>query len=157
MNARKIAVAVAAAGVMAIPAQTAVAKQGGHESHASKGRCAKVQSVGFSAAGSLSSFTADSVTLTVTRANRHARDYIASAGATFSLTGARLSFRGVTDADASGTVDLADVLPTDVVRVAGKVSRPKRGCPAADAVVTLRKVQVKRPDAATAEPADDGQ
>jgi hypothetical protein len=147
MNTRMIAAAVAAATV-AVPAPAVLAKPGGHQSHAPKGRCAKLQSVGFSAAGSLASYTADSVTVNVARANKHARAYIATAGQTFSLSGARLSFRGVTDADGSGTVDFADVAPTDVVRLVGKVSRPKHRCAAAEASLKLRKVQVVRPDAA---------
>jgi hypothetical protein len=147
MNRRMITAAVAAAATVAVPAPAVLAKPGGHGSPAPKGRCAKQQSVGFAAAGSLASYTADSVTVNVTRANPHARAYIAAAGQTFSLGSARVAFRGVTDADGSGTVDFADVLPTDVVRLAGKVSRPKHRCADAASTLTLRKVQVVRPDA----------
>lgn len=147
MNKRTMGAALAAAALVAVPVQGAAAKPGGHESHGHHGKCAKVQSVGFSAAGSLASYTADTVTLNVAHANKHARAYIATAGSTFSLTAARVRFSGVTDADGSGTVDFADALPTDVVRVTGKVSRPKHGCPASDSTLTLRKVQVVRPDA----------
>ena len=150
MNKRTLGAALAAAALVAVPVQGAAAKPGGHESHGQQGqhgKCAKQQSVGFSAAGSLASYTADSVTLNVAHANKHARTYIASAGSTFSLTGARVRFSGVTDADGSGTVDFADVLPTDVVHVNGKVSWPKHGCPASDSTLTVRKVQVVRPDA----------
>lgn len=156
MNRTMITAAVAAAATVALPAPGVLAKPGSHESHAPKGRCAKLQSVGFAAAGSLASYTTDTVTVNVTRANKHARAYIAAAGQTFSLSGARLSFHGVTDADGSGAVDFADVLPTDVVRLVGKVSRPKHGCPVTDGALRLRKVQVKRPDAAEDQTANEG-
>jgi hypothetical protein len=152
MNRRTITAAFAVAAAAAVPVQGAAAKPHGHGGPPEgKGRCAKAQSVGFAAGGSLAGYTADSVTLTIAHANKHARGYIASAGSTFPLADARLRFRGVTDADGSGAVDFADVLPTDVVRVIGKVSRPKRGCPAGDAALTVRKVQVVRPDAAETE------
>ena len=54
-----------------------------------------------------------------------------------------MSFAGVTDGDLSGAVDLADALPTDRVRVLGKLALPKRGCEG-EAVLTLRKVKVLR-------------
>jgi hypothetical protein len=155
MNRRMISAAVAAAVVAAVPVQGAVAKPGGHESHGPKGKCAKVQSVGFSAAGTLAGYTADSVTVDVKRANKHARGYIAAAGSTFSLGGARVKFAGVTDADGSGSVDFADVLPTEVVKLTGKVSRAKKGCPVTESALKLRKVQVVRPDAGEDEPADE--
>src|SRR5215212_11476193 len=98
MNRRMIGTAVAAALVAAVPVQGAVAKPGGHESHGAKGKCAKLHAVGFSAAGTLTGYTADSVTLDVKRANKHARGYIDAAGSTFSLSGARVKFAGVTDA-----------------------------------------------------------
>src|SRR5215212_929867 len=119
MNTRKMGAAMAAAALVAVPLQGAAAKPGEHGSHGQHGKCSKVQSVGFTAAGSLASYTADSVTLTVAHANKHARGFIAAAGSTFSLTGARLRFSGVSDADGSGTVDFADVLPTDRVKVIG--------------------------------------
>ena len=156
MNRKMITAALAAAATLAVPAPGVLAKPGGHGAHAPKGRCAKLQSVGFAAAGSLTSYTADSVTLNVTHANKHARAYIAAAGQTFSLGNARVSFAGVTDADSSGTVDFADVLPTDVVRLVGKVSRPKHGCPASDSALTLRKVQVVRPDTTDTQSPEQG-
>lgn len=156
MTKRTLGAALAAAAIAAVPVQGAAAKQNGHEAHGQHGRCAKTHSVGFSAAGSLASYTADSVTLNVTRANKHARAYIATAGSTFSLTGVQVRFNGVTDADGSGTVDFADVLPTDVVRVAGKVSSPKHGCPVSDSTLTLRKVQVVRPDTGQTEAPEQG-
>jgi hypothetical protein len=113
-------------------------------------RCKRVQSVGFVARGSLAGFTPETITLDVKRANRHARRLIEAAGSTFTLGTARVRYVGVTDGDASGTVDFADVLPTDKVVVIGKAVRPKRGCEG-DTVLKLRKVQVIRP---TADPED---
>jgi hypothetical protein len=115
-------------------------------------RCRRPQSVGFVAKGSLTSFTAEAITLDVKRANPHARRFIQAAGSEFTLGTARVKFAGVTDADSNGTVDFADVLPTDRVTVVGKATRPKRGCEG-DAALTLRRVQVVRPKADPA-PAD---
>jgi len=106
-------------------------------------KCKRTQSVGFVVKGSLASFTPEAVTLDVERANRHARSYIETAGSTFELGSARLKFEGVTDADNSGAVDLADVLPTDRVVAIGKATRPKRGCEG-ETVLKLRKLQVVR-------------
>ena len=109
-------------------------------------KCKRPISVGFVAAGSLASYTAETVTLDVKRANRHARSYIESAGSTFTLGSARVRFAGVTDADGNGAVDFADVLPTDKVVAIGKATRPKRGCEG-ETVLKLRKLQVVRPKA----------
>lgn len=117
-------------------------------------RCSKPRKVGFSVRGSLDSFTPEDVTITVARANKHARSFIEGDTHTFTLEGARVKFEGVTDADASGTVDFADVLPTDVVKATGKVTRPKRGC-TAEPTVKLRKVHVERPVAEAAEESDE--
>lgn len=107
-------------------------------------KCRRPQSVGFVAKGSLAGFTAEDVTLDVERANKHARAYIKAAGSTFTLGTARVQFEGVTDDNADGVVDFADVQPTDMVKAIGKASRPKRGC-TGETVLTLRKVQVERP------------
>jgi hypothetical protein len=109
-------------------------------------RCKRTQSVGFVVKGALASYTADTVTLDVKRANRHARSYIESAGSEFALGTARLRFRGVTDGNGDGAVDLADVQPTDKVIAIGKAVRPKRGCEG-QTVLKLRKLQVVRPKA----------
>jgi hypothetical protein len=109
-------------------------------------RCKRTHSVGFVVKGSLASFTAESVTLDVKRANRHARGYIKTAGSTFTLGAARVRFVGVTDGDSSGTVDLADVQPTDKVVAVGKATRPKRGCEG-EVELKLRKLQIVRPQA----------
>ena len=110
-------------------------------------KCKKARKVGFSVRGTLDAFTAEDVTLAVVRANKHARSFIEGDTHTFALEGARVKFEGVTDADGSGEVDFADVTPTDVVKVTGKVTRAKKGCDSVEPGVTIRKVQVERPEA----------
>ena len=163
--------AVAAVALVALPVAGANARPGGHGHGSTQGnavegdttqgpagqytpgrphtrtprRCRRMQSVGFMAKGTLAGFTAETITLDVKRANRHARAWIAANGSELTLGSARVKFAGVTDGDASGTVDFADVLPTDQVTAIGKVTRVKRGC-SGDPAVTLRRVQVVRPD-----------
>lgn len=117
-------------------------------------RCKRGRKVGFAVRGTLAGFTAEDVTLTVARANKHARSFIDGDTHTFALDGARVKFEGVTDADADGDVDFADVAPTDRVKATGKVIRPKRGCEA-EPTVTVRKIQVERPEADEAEKSDE--
>lgn len=117
-------------------------------------KCKRPHAVGFVAKGSLTSFTEETVTLDVKRANKHARKYIEAAGSTFTLGDARVKFVGVTDGNTSGAVDLADVLPTDKVVAIGKATKPKRGCEG-ETVLKLRKLQVIRPQAEEAEGAEE--
>ena len=117
-------------------------------------KCKRGRKVGFAVRGTLAGFTAEDVTLTVARANKHARSFIDGDTHTFALDGARVKFEGVTDADADGDVDFADVAPTDRVKATGKVIRPKRGCEA-EPTVTVRKIQVERPEADEAEESDE--
>jgi hypothetical protein len=145
-----IVVALAGVATLAVPIVGAEAKPpwGAGEKAAGKGgakskRCEKPRAVGFVAAGTLASVEGSSVNLTVARANRHARRWLESNEAAFDTANLTVSFAGVTDGDLSGTVDLADVLPADRVRVLGKLALPKRGC-GGEAVLTLRKVKVLR-------------
>lgn len=107
-------------------------------------RCEHTKNVGFAAAGSLASFDDASLTLTVAKANHHARVFLASNPAVFSTADVTPAFVGVTDANADGVVGLADVVATDRVRVIGKLALPKRGCDGT-ASVTVRKLSVVRP------------
>jgi len=147
---KMIVVALAGLATLALPVVGAQAKspRAGGEHAAGKGgekskRCKKPRAVGFVAAGTLASVDGSSVSLTVARANRHARRWLETSEATFDTADLTVSFVGVTDGDLSGAVDLADALPTDRVRVLGKLALPKRGCEGA-AVLTLRKVKVLR-------------
>jgi hypothetical protein len=117
-------------------------------------KCKRTHAVGFVVKGSLASYTAETVTLDVKRANRHARSYLAAADSMFTLGSARVRFAGVTDADGNGTVDFADVLPTDKVVAIGKATAPKRGC-AGETVLKLRKLQVVRPEAEESDDSGD--
>ena len=119
-------------------------------------KCKRPHAVGFVVKGSLASFTAETVTLDVKRANRHARSYLEAAESTFTLGTARVRFDGVTDGDASGAVDFADVLPTDRVVANGQATRPKRGCEG-ETVLKLRKLQVIRPQAEEPAPSEGEQ
>lgn len=94
--------------------------------------------------GSLASYDDASVALDVARANRHAAKWLSAPNApAFAIAGVRLAFEGVTDANGTG-VGLDDVVATDRVRVVGKLSRPKRGCPAGEQLLKLRVVKVTR-------------
>jgi hypothetical protein len=130
-------------GAQAKPSDAGGQKAAGKHGAKSK-RCAKVRSVGFVVRGTLSAYDESSVTLAVTRSNRHATRWLEDNDpAVFDTTGLTVSFAGVTDADASGVVDLADVLPTDRVRVKGKLALPKARC-TGDVVLTVKKVSVSR-------------
>ena len=160
---KKIATsALMAAALLALPVMGAQAKQDGKgskaerpaksEKKASKGehgkqkRCSKVHSVGFQVKGTLAGYTADDVTLTVKRGNKHARTYLGDGPATFTLAGAKVSFVGVTDANGDGKVGFEDVAEGDKVKVGGKLAKPKKRCEG-ESKLTVRRVKVVRPDA----------
>ncbi len=146
---KRFAIAAAlSASLVAFPALSADARpaKGGKSVKVKKSkRCAKQHRVGFVAGGTLAGFDGQSVTLTVQRANRHARRYLESNPPTFSTVGARVSFVDVTDAGDNG-VGFEDVLATDRVAVIGKLSVPKRRC-TGEVSLAVRKVVVVRPEA----------
>ncbi len=136
--------ALAAGGIVTAEAKPSKAGKAAKGGKASKSkRCAKAKKVGFVVKGTFGS--SDGITLTVgdARGNKHARGWLAQNGAEFSLDGIAVSFEGVTDADADGTVDLDDVQPTDQVRVIGKLAQPKKRC-AGESTLTVRKIKVVR-------------
>ena len=143
---KKIAlVAMTSTALLAGPALAAEAKgpkSGSGKSGSSK-RCAKTTKVGFQLRGSLANYDAESVSVTVTKANKHAKGWLAANPATFALTGVELKFEGVTDSDGNGVVDLGDVLPSDRVKVDGKLAQPKRGC-TGDTALSVRRIKVVR-------------
>ena len=106
-------------------------------------KCKRQRRVGFVAAGTASAQDSGSFVLTVRRANRHAKKWLAVNEATFSTAGVKLRLKGIDDSTGDGTVDFADVLSTDRVRVIGKLSRPKRRC-TGDATLRLRRIVVHR-------------
>nr|MDQ3643208.1 hypothetical protein [Actinomycetota bacterium] len=69
------------------------------------GKCKKPQRVGFVAAGTPAAMDAASLTLTVTRANRHATAWLAVNAPTFATTGARLRLSEIVDSNGDGLVD----------------------------------------------------
>ena len=159
---RKIALsALMTAALLALPVMGAQAKQDGKGpkaekksekkaarkgEHGKQKRCGKLHSVGFKVKGTLAGYTADDVTLTVKRANKHARDYLGDGPATFTLAGAKVSFVGVTDANGDGKVGFEDVAEGDKVKVGGKLAKPKKRCEG-ESKLTVRRVKVVRPDA----------
>ena len=98
-------------------------------------------------------------TLDLTSANKHARTFLNVTPAqiqgddTTSIPvqtddSFRLRLNGVTDgADAGTTVDLADVLPTDRVKVIGKVTRVRKGDTTTTRVLNIKKITVTRKSA----------
>ena len=114
-------------------------------------RCERPHRVGFVVRGTLAAHDAATATLDVRRANRHARRYLESHPATFSLAGVKVVLKGITDANSDGTVDLDDVSSTDKVRAIGRIAVPRRRCEGEVSVV-IRKIKVVR-EASDEEPA----
>jgi len=155
----------AAAALLALPAVGQAAHNG--KTHGQGKSCAKpTVKAGFVVKGTLTSFTADdpattadeeSVTITVTRANRHARRSgeltdrdpakpgVQVAGGTFSVNGSTDAFKvGLSGYDTGETPSTGDK-----VRIVGKVALTKKRCAAADATfderygaVNVRRVKV---------------
>lgn len=149
-----IILCLAALATLVLPVLGAEAKPSGAGGEKAAGkhgakskRCKKARSVGFVVRGSLSAYDESSLTLAVTRSNRHAARWLEDNDpAVFDTTGLTVSFEGVADGDASGAVDLADVLPTDRVKVLGKLTLPKARCEG-DVSLKLKKVKVSRESA----------
>ena len=182
-TAGKIAALAATIALVALPA-TGVAKKGehgkrgAHTEHAKGGKgksCAKLHSRGFQVGGTLVSMTADdaatpessegTVTLTVTSANKHARE-------SGELADQDAERKGVQAKDATYTVPVGDAFELrlsndygtgtpaagDRVKVKGRVAITKKGCAAdgtsaADRYATpdVARVSVK-PAAVESEP-----
>jgi hypothetical protein len=172
--ARRILVLALAAALFAIPATALGAKggqgkskKGGQGKAKSLGKskgCAKVHSRGFQVKGTLVSITMDdpattdagegSITLTVTSANRHARNsgevtetYTVPAGDAYEL---KLSGDG-TVAPAAG----------DRVKVKGRIAVTKKGCAAEGTTVADRyatpdvtRVKISKPEVEPTEPTE---
>ena len=107
-------------------------------------RCAKVRKVGFVVVGTFVTGDAATVTLKVTRANRHAtKSGLVTVGMNFTATSSRIRYVNRTGP--------GDAQATDKVKVVGKVTQLKRKCSTATRsfrpVATIRSVKVKGPDA----------
>ena len=110
-------------------------------------RCAKVRKVGFVLSGTFVSGDATSVTLMVTRANRHAtRSGLVKVGKEFTATSSRSRYVNRTGP--------GDAQATDKVKVVGKVTQLKRKCSTTGftPVATIRSVKVKGPEPVATEP-----
>ena len=116
-------------------------------------RCERAHLVGFAVKGTLAAYDAGTITLDVVRGNRHARRYLETNPATFSLADARMRFQNVTDANSDGTVDFADVASTDRVMALGRLAVPRKRCEG-EAGLVIGKVKVLR-EAVEEEPAAD--
>jgi len=137
--ARKISAVVAALALLALPA-TAPAAKGGHgkghdgKSHGKSKGCAKVSTRGFQVTGTFVSMGEGTVTLTVTSANKHARE----SGELADMDAAR---KGVQANGATYTVPATDafelvlgddgtLVPAagDRVKVKGRIAVTKKRC-----------------------------
>jgi hypothetical protein len=176
---RTVASLIAAGAVLAAPAAALAAKHDDHAKNQNKphnnhaANCAKTHNAGFALNGTLVAFTADdiatpaneaTVTLTVTAANRHARNSgdiadqdaakpgVQAAGATFTVAAAtdpfnlRLKHYQGTDTPSVG----------DKVKVRGRIAKTSRKCaPAGTSIadrlgaIDVRKVTIsdRDPDA----------
>jgi hypothetical protein len=139
---RILVLLVAAGALFALPA-TGLADHKGepHGQGKSKGeekRCAKTPKVGYSVRGTLVSSTAGSVTFTVTKANRHARNSgdiadqdaaqegVQVAGATYTVNGTTDPFNlNLVGYEGADTPSLGDA-----VKVNGRIPRTKKRCAA---------------------------
>ena len=106
-------------------------------------KCAKATSVGFDLRGTLAGYEAPNLALTVTKANKHARNWLKTNAATFDVTNVPFASEGLTDRDLNGVMTVDDVAPGDRVKVQGKLALPKRGCEA-DAALTLKRIKATR-------------
>jgi hypothetical protein len=140
---KKILLALALVAALATGTTVAYATPGnGHaKGHAKK--CSKPLKVGFVVRGTLVSADATSVTLEVTKANRHAlRSELVEVGEEFVAEPAnpdRIKY-----VNRSG---FADAQAGDRVKVVGKVTKLKHGCEDGDfsPTATVRRVVVKGP------------
>lgn len=118
------------------------AKAGKGKGHAKK--CAKPRKVGFVVKGTFVSGDATGVTLTVTKANRHAlKSGLVTVGGEYTATPADPAKIRYVNRTGPG-----EAQATDKVRVIGKVTALKKGCPAAGftPTATVRKVKVIGPE-----------
>lgn len=169
----KTTIATATMAALALPAGAAADKperpgKPRHEHAAKAAATVKAQRVAFVVTGTglsgltLSDAGSSAFALDIARANKHARAalqltaaQIAAASATqmaAEANGLRLKFDDdITDGNGDGKVDLADVRPTDRVKVIGKVERTRtrdasRARRFTYGTIDVRKVVIKRDD-----------
>jgi hypothetical protein len=161
MRLKSTAVATAIA-ALAVPSAAFAADDNDHKAKG-HGKAKKAKSVGFALSGTeltglnvTDGKAAGPFTLDLTSANKHARAFLGltktqiQGDDTTSIPVAsddtfRLRLNGVTDgADAGTDVSLADVLPTDRVKVVGKVTRVKKGDTTTTRTLDVKKITVTR-------------
>ena len=142
--------ALAAAAVLVAPVASAGAKQ--HNDKPPDGgsnggkKCDKPKRVGFKVNGTFDSHVDPDLTVTVTRANKHARRWLEDNPPVFDVSSARMiKFIDVTDTG-DGTAGFEDALTTDRVKINAMLKKPKRSCDG-DLELRVKKVKVKRPSA----------
>lgn len=135
----------AALAVGGVAAEAKPGKRAGGPAKAGKAKgqakkCAKQRKVGFVVKGTFVSGDAVSVTLKVTKANRHAlKSGLVTVGDEYAATPADPAKIRYVNRTGPG-----DAQATDKVRVVGKVTKLKKGCPDAgfSPTATVRKVTV---------------
>ena len=183
-TAKNILALALAAALFAVPA-TALAAKGGQGKSKGKAKsgqgkaksCAKTHSRGFQVGGTLVSFTADdvattdaseaTVTLTVTSANKHARESgeLADMDAVKKGVQAKGTTYTVPAGDAFelklGDDGAADPAAGDRVKVKGRVAVTKKGCAAEGTTVADRyatpdvtRVKISKPEVEPTEPTE---
>ena len=109
-------------------------------------RCKKQPKVGFTLGGKLDpASTADTITVDVTRSNKHSKPFVTDGKFTFNTAGVKVRYVG----DNPFTTPGAELHRTDwKVQVVGKVIKFKKGCTADNAPApTVRKATVIAPGA----------
>ncbi len=122
---------IAAGALLALPAT------GGANGQGESKRCEKTPKFGYSVSGTLESLTVDTVTITVTRANYHARNSgeiadqdatqegVQVAGATYTVPASDSFTLNLVEYEGADTPS-----PDDPVRVIGRIPRTKAKCAA---------------------------
>jgi hypothetical protein len=156
MRKRVFIATVAAAALLVAPVAGTHAKQDGDGGSTKSKKCERLRHVGFKVKGTLEDASdLTTIDMTVSHANRHARDWLAENSATFVLEGdENIKLIGVTDKNGDATVDFEDALGVEFrVKLKGKLELLKHGCPEEDAVleddaVDVKKVKVKATETA---------
>ena len=146
MRKRVLFATLAAAALLVAPVAGAEAKQDGDGGATKSKKCEKPKQVGFKVKGTLlAGSDLTTIDMTVSHANRHARDWLAENFPTFVLDDfvvddegdENIKFIGVTDilTDTNVTVGFEDAVGDEFrVKLKGKLELLKHGCPEENAV-----------------------
>ena len=143
MRKRIFLAALAAGALLVAPVAGTAAKQNGDGGTTESKKCENTRLVGFKVKGTFVDDTATGLTVLVTHANRHARDWL---GDTLP-TSVSFEFDGDEKFKFIGLSDFKDAEEDDLVKLKAKLDVAKHGCEElADAVPNVKKVKVKRPN-----------